>query len=180
MDKKEKQISSQEVFKGHIVDVFLDKVTLPNGMEDTREVVRHCKGAAILAFDIDGKILLENQYRYAYDEVITEIPAGKCEGDEDPLDAATRELEEETGYHATNIEPLGVIYPSVGYCDEKLYLYLATGLIQTQRHLDSDEDIDCFKVSLNKMIDLVKDGTIKDAKTIAALNAYLLRFKKIK
>ncbi|MFA6830237.1 MAG: NUDIX hydrolase [Bacilli bacterium] len=180
MDKKEKQLSSKEIYKGRILDVYVDDVELPNGHRSKREYIKHCKASAILAFDIDGKIILENQFRYPYDELITEVPAGKCDENEDPKETALRELEEETGYHATNIEPLGQMYPSVAYTDEIIYLFMATGLVKTNQHLDEDEALDFFKVSLSKMIEMVRDGSIKDAKTICCLNNYLLKYKKFK
>jgi ADP-ribose pyrophosphatase len=180
MDKREKKISSQEIYKGHIVDLFVDQVELPNGDKATREVIRHCKASAILAFDEQGRVILEDQFRYPYDGIIKEIPAGKCDGDEDPDKAAVRELEEETGYHASHIERLGMIYPSCAYTDEVIYLYMATGLVEGKQHLDKDEDLDFYKISFEKLLDLIRKGEIQDAKTLAAVNFYLLKYRKIR
>ena len=169
---KEKQISSESIYKGKIIDVYKDKVICPNGHESTRELIRHCKASCIMAFTSDNKLLIERQYRYPYDEVIYEFPAGKCDKDEDPLVTAKRELEEETGYYANNIVYLGKMYPSCAYTDEVIYLYLATSLEKRKQHLDEDEALNIFEMSLDEVIKLVKSGEIKDAKTLCALTYY--------
>ena len=179
MDTKEKKIASKEIYKGKIIDVYVDKVLLPNGNETYREVVRHCKASAILAFTDENTIILENQFRYPYDEMVLEIPAGKCDKDEDPKDAAVRELEEETGYRANNITFLGEFYPTVAYTDEIIYLYLATDLVKTKQHLDADENLDYFKISFDELLKMVKEGKIKDGKTLAAINYFIIKNKKI-
>ena len=97
MNLKEKKLSSELIYKGKIIDVYKDKVLCPNGHESYREYVSHCKASCIMALLPNGKFILEKQYRYPYDEVIYEFPAGKCDPNEDPLKTATRELEEETG-----------------------------------------------------------------------------------
>ncbi len=122
MDQKEIKISGKVVYEGKVVTLKVDTVLCPNGNESKREIVTHNGGAAVLLV-LDGKILLERQFRYAYNEIIYEIPAGKLEKNENPRSAAIRELEEETGYIAKNIIDLGSIYPSVGYTDEIIYLY---------------------------------------------------------
>ncbi|MBO8427851.1 MAG: NUDIX hydrolase [Firmicutes bacterium] len=169
---KEKQISSESIYKGKIIDVYKDKVICPNGHESTRELIRHCKASCIMAFTSDNKLLIERQYRYPYDEVIYEFPAGKCDKDEDPLVTAKRELEEETGYYANNIVYLGKMYPSCAYTDEVIYLYLATSLEKRKQHLDENEALNIFEMSLDEVIKLVKSGEIKDAKTLCALTYY--------
>jgi ADP-ribose pyrophosphatase len=180
MEKNEKKISSQEIYKGHILNLFVDQVKLPNGDITAREVIRHCKAAAILAFDEAGRVILEDQFRYPYDTILTEIPAGKCEPNEDPILTAKRELEEETGYKAVKIEELGQFYPSVAYTDEVIYLYMATGLVKTSQHLDKDEDLDFYKVSFPKLLELIETGKIRDGKTVAAVMQYILKYKKIR
>ena len=179
MDTKEKKIASKEIYKGKIIDVYVDKVLLPNGNETYREVVRHCKASAILAFTDENTIILENQFRYPYDEMVLEIPAGKCDKDEDPKDAAVRELEEETGYRANNITFLGEFYPTVAYTDEIIYLYLATDLVKTKQHLDADENLDYFEITFDELLKMVKEGKIKDGKTLAAINYFIIKNKKI-
>lgn len=180
MSNKEEKLSSQEIFKGKILNVYLDKVKLPNGNESTREVIRHCKASAVLAFDIKGDVIIEEQFRYPYDDTIIEIPAGKCDGNEDPKDAAIRELKEETGYSAKFIEFLGLFYPSVAYTDEIIYLYLATGLTKGEQHLDKDESLEYKKVSFKKLLSMIEQGKIQDGKTLAAVTYYLIKHKKIK
>lgn len=178
MDKREKKLDSKEIYKGKILDLWVDDVLCPNGNKSKREVIRHCKVAAILAFDIYGKVILEDQYRYPYDKIIKEIPAGKCDSpEEDPKDTAFRELKEETGYTAKNLEYLGCIYPSCAYTDEIIYIYMATGLTKGDQKLDPDETLDFYKVSFNKLIEMINQGEIQDAKTLAAVSFYLAKFK---
>lgn len=179
MDKKETKMDSQEIYKGRILNLFVDHVLLPNGHTSTREVIRHCQASAILAIDELGNIILEDQYRYPYDSIIKEIPAGKCDKDEDPQVTANRELEEETGYRANSLVKLGEYYPSVAYTDEIIHLYVATDLVKTNQHLDEDESLDYYKVPLSEALNMVLDGRIKDGKTTAALFLYLLKNKKI-
>ncbi|MFA6625021.1 MAG: NUDIX hydrolase [Bacilli bacterium] len=180
METKEKKISSKEIYKGKILDLFVDDVELPNGNKSKREVIRHCKASAVLAFDIKGDVILEDQYRYPYDDTIIEIPAGKADGNEDPLVTAKRELEEETGYKAENVEFLGSIYPSCAYTDEIIYIYLATGLTIGTQHLDADESLNYYKVSYDKLLQMINDGKIHDAKLLAAVAFYQAKYKKNK
>ncbi len=174
-DYRETKLYSKSIYKGHIIDVYVDDILLPNGNKATRELVRHCKASAVLAFDSDNNVILEKQFRYPYDELITEIPAGKADKDEDPIITAKRELLEETGYEASEITLLGEFYPSVAYTDEIIYLYEAHGLVRKKQHLDDDETLSYFKVSLDEFKQMVKNGQIKDGKTIAALGYYLLK-----
>lgn len=177
MDKEEKKISSEEIYHGKILNLVVDKVLLPNGHISTREVVRHCKASAILAIDDNDNIILEDQFRYPYNEIIKEVPAGKCDEGEAPIDTARRELEEETGYQAKNLIELGVYYPSVAYTDEIIYLFLAKDLVKVKQHLDEDEVLDYYKVPISTAIEMVKNGQIKDGKTIAILCQYLIKYK---
>ena len=172
MDKKEKCLASTTIYKGKILSLRKDEVLCPNGNKSYREIVDHHGGAGILAL-LDNKIIIIKQYRYAYNEVLYEIPAGKLEINEDPLEAAQRELLEETGYYSNNIKHLGDIYPTCGYSNEIIHLYLATNLIKKERHLDEDEVIDIYFLDIDEVKSLIKNGKIKDAKTICALNYYL-------
>jgi ADP-ribose pyrophosphatase len=118
----------------------------------------------------DGaKILMVKQFRYAVGEAMLEIPAGKIDAGEEPLHCAKRELEEETGYVAANWQPLGFIYVSAGFTNEKIYLYLATGLTYKQAHPDEGEIIECYEYPLRDIFDMINSGEINDAKTICAL-----------
>lgn len=169
MDLKEKKISSEEIYKGKIIDVYRDKVLCPNGKESYREYIKHCRASCIVAKLPNGKFLMEKQYRYPYDEVIYEFPAGKCDKGEDPKATAIRELEEETGYLANSIEYIGEIYPSCAYTDEVIYLYYATDLVKTHQHLDENEAVDVFELSLDEIKELLNKGILKDAKSVSAL-----------
>lgn len=178
MDMREKKIDGEVMFDGKIVRVERDRVLCPNGNVSYREVIRHNGGAAVLCVTPNDEIILEKQFRYAYDDVLYEIPAGKLEKDEDPYEAALRELEEETGNKASKLELLNIIYPTCGYSSEKIYIYLATDYIKTETSLDEDEVIDLELVPIDKALEMIIDGTIKDAKTICALTTYVIKYRK--
>ena len=177
MDMREKKITGEVVFDGKVVKVEKDKVLCPNGNESIREIVRHPGGAAILAITKDNEVILERQFRYAYDEVIYEIPAGKLEKGEDPYYAAIREFEEETGHKTDKLISLGELYPTCGYSSEIIYLYLAENFVKTQTHFDDDEIIELEYVPLEKVIKMIENNEIKDAKTIIAVTRYLIKNK---
>ena len=122
----------------------------------------------------DGKILFVRQYRYAYGESIYEIPAGKLEVGEDPAKAAARELEEEAGIRSTNLELLFINYPTPGYTNEKIYIYRAHDGVKVSAHLDEGEFLDVEFIPVEKVKKMLKNGEIKDGKTIIAVQAYLL------
>ncbi len=179
MDMREKKIDGKVIFEGHVVKVELDDVLCPNGNKSKREIVRHNGGAAILCVTPDNKILLEKQYRYAYDEVIYEIPAGKLEKGENPYNAAIRELEEETGYKAKELTHLIDCYPTCGYSSEVIHIYLALNTEKTHTHFDEDEIIETYLFSIDEIKQMILNGEIKDAKTIVALTCYLMKNKQI-
>ena len=173
---EEVKIASKEIFDGHILHVYKDTVELPNGKEASRELIRHIGAVAAVPLTDDGNVIVERQFRYPLGQVITEIPAGKLDSfDEDRLEAIKRELREETGYVADEWMELGDYHPAAAYTDERITLYLATGLHKGERELDEDEFLDVIEVPL---IDLVKDvaaGKITDGKTqVAILKTYLL------
>lgn len=179
MPHTETTLSSEEIFNGRVIRVTYDKVLLENGNTSTREVVHHHGGACILPVDENQNITLVRQYRYALGEEMWELPAGKLEKDENPFEAAKRELAEECGLTADHFEDLGVVYPTVGYDSEKIYLWAATGLHNVSQHLDEDEFLDVVKMPLDEALRLVLDGTIKDSKTqIGILKYAMLRDKK--
>lgn len=170
------QKKSEEIFDGQILHLFKDTIELPNGKEATREVIRHVGAVAVVPVTTDGKVIVEQQFRYPLGRVITEIPAGKLDSlTEDRLDAAKRELEEETGYTADEWMDLGVYYPSAAYCDEKITLYLATGLHKGNRNLDEDEFLNIREIPLQELVKDIMQGKIQDGKTqTALLKAYLI------
>ena len=169
----EVQTGSQEIFDGVILHVFKDTVQLPNGHSATREVIRHVGAVGVIPITEDGKAIIERQFRYPLNRVITEIPAGKLDSlSEDRLSAAKRELEEETGYTAEEWICLGDYYPAAAYCDERITLYLARGLTLGQRHLDEDEFLNFEAVPLTTLVEDVMEGRITDGKTqVAVLKA---------
>lgn len=181
MKFEEKTINRKEIFKGHIFDVVVDDVQLPNGKISKRELVFHKGAVCVLALTSDGKMILVKQYRKAIERTIYEIPAGKLElGEEDTLeDAALRELEEETGYSSDKLTLLADFYSAIGFCNERIRLYLADNLIKVEnpRPMDEDEVIELYEVTLEEALSLVASGDICDAKTIMAVQ-YLQLMRK--
>lgn len=173
MDKKallETQVSSELLFDGKIVRLYRDEVRLPDGSLSFREVVRHHGGVGVLPLLDDGSVILVEQCRYAYGEIITEIPAGKLEKGEDPLECGKRELLEEVGAEAAEWIFLGNVYPSVGYDDEIIRVYLAKGLTFKEQHLDEGEFLSLKRMPLTQLVEEVMAGSVPDSKTqIAAL-----------
>lgn len=169
----EVQTASEEIFDGVILHVFKDTVALPNGNPATREVIRHVGAVGVIPVTEDGKVIIERQFRYPLNRVITEIPAGKLDSfTEDRLSAAKRELEEETGYTAEEWISMGDYHPTPAYCDERITLYLARKLRQGQRHLDEDEFLNFEAVPLADLVEDVMSGRITDGKTqVAVLKA---------
>lgn len=175
MDLRETPLSARYGYEGKIINLRVDKARLPDGSVANREVVEHPGGVGVIALTDEGEVLLVQQFRYPYGEITTEIPAGKRDRGEDPLNTGKRELAEETGVTADNFTPLGVLYPTPGYCDEVIYLYLATGLHFAEQHPDEDEFLDVLRLPLDTLVDKVMAGEIPDAKTqIAALKAWTL------
>ncbi len=174
---EETRLASREIFDGKILHVFEDTVRLPDGGEASREYLRHVGAVCVLPMLDDGCVLMERQYRYPVGEVVTEIPAGKLNSaDEDHLEAAKRELHEETGAIAEKWTSLGVFYPACAYSDEAIEMYLAENIRFTERQLDADEFLDVTRIPLDELAADVMAGRIPDAKTqIAVLKAVFLR-----
>ena len=170
---EEKKVVSQEMFRGTMLHLNVDLVDLPNGKLDHREFVRHVGAVCIIPVTEDGKIVVERQFRYPIGQIVTEIPAGKLnDRDEDPLEAAKRELREETGLTADAWENLGVFYPAPAYSDEKITMFLARGLHQGPCERDDDEFMDVLEMPLAELEEQVLSGEVTDAKTqIAVLKA---------
>lgn len=170
MNLEEKQLSKEYMYKGKIINLRRDTALLPDGKTALREVVEHPGGVCVAALTDNDEILFVKQFRYPYFETVLEIPAGKRDkGNEDPLECGIRELEEETGAKAEKFIPLGELYPSPGYCGEIIWLYAATGLTFSEQHLDEDEFLTVEKIPLEKAVEMILSGEIKDAKTQAAV-----------
>lgn len=169
MELTEKTLESEILFEGKVITVKKDKVMLENGNETFREIVMHHGGVCVIPIDDDGMTYVVKQYRYAYQKVLTEFPAGKLEKDENPILAAHRELEEEIGMKAQELINLGEIYPSCGYLNEIIHIYLARGLVKTKQNLDDDEFLNVEKLPFAQLEQQVLSGEIKDAKTIIGM-----------
>lgn len=174
---KENYCKGETIYDGKILKLVRDEVVCSNGKTAYSEIIRHHGGAGVLCIK-DNKVLLIRQYRYAYDEVIYEIPAGKLEQGEDPKEAALREFEEETGNRALDLQFLSVLYPTVGYSSEKIYLYSTENILPSCQHLDEDEEVELIWLDLEQVLCLILEGKINDAKTIAAIELYLLKKRK--
>lgn len=162
------RLESREIYSGRTIQVAVEKVRLPNDREMDIEIVHH-KGAVAIVPVIDDDVLMVRQYRYATGGWLLEIPAGKLESDEKPEACAIRETEEETGYRPAELEPLGWIWPTPGFCDEKIWLFLARGLTQTQQGLEEDEVLELERIPLKEAVEKAAKGEIHDGKSICAL-----------
>ena len=168
MTFEEKTLKSEKIYKGAIINLRRDKVTVQGGTS-YREIIEHNGGAVIAALTEDNKLVMVRQYRKPADKVMLEVPAGKIDPGEKPLEAAARELKEETGYTAEKVEFLTQFYPSVGYSEEMLYLYLCTGLTPGETNFDENEAIDIEEVELDRLFKMAMSGEIDDAKTLIAI-----------
>ena len=173
---KEKTIKSNVIYDGKILRLNCDDVECDNGTIAKREIVHHNGGVCILAF-VEDKVVMVRQYRYAFQEEMFELPAGKLEKGEDPYNAGLRELEEEVGLKAESLTSLGEMYPTCGYSNEIIYLYKANNLTKVPRHLDFDENIDIYYFSMDEVVSKINNNEIKDAKTITLILKYLSNIK---
>lgn len=167
MELFEKTVEKNYVYEGKIIKVRRDKAELPNGKPCTREVVEHNGGVCVAALTDNNELMFVRQFRYPYMEIIPELPAGKLELGEDPFEAGKRELREETGCIAENYADLGKFYPTPGYCGEIIYLYVGWNLREAEMNLDEDEFLEVEKIPLDKAVDMVLNGEIRDGKTQA-------------
>lgn len=171
----EKKLSSELIYDGKILRLTRDTALLENGETAFREVIHHSGGVCVLPLDDDGNVLFVKQFRYPFASVLLEIPAGKREPGEDPLQCGIRELSEEVGAIASEIIPLGKLYPTVAYNTEVIYMYLARGLSFHDQHLDADEFVDVIRIPLKEAYEMVMRDEIPDSKTqIAILKAWAI------
>ncbi len=169
MKFKEETLNKNYIYKGKILSLRSDDVVLCDGKECKREIVEHNGGAGVL-YEKDGKILFVKQYRYAFNEEIYEIPAGKIDKGETPLETAFRELKEECGLQAEKMRLLFKAYPSPGYTQEIIYIYKAENCSKTNSQLDEDEFLDCVWIDKKTVKKMLENGEINDAKTLLALS----------
>ena len=167
--RRERLLSSQQIYQGRAVRLRVDKVAKPSGRETTREIVEHDDCVAIIAVDAEDNVLLVRQFRHAVGKELLEIPAGGIYPDENAADAVRRELQEETGYFPHKLEKLGGFYSAPGYCTEYLYLYLATELAFSPLQAEDTESIELVRVPFADIPNLIASGKICDAKSIAGL-----------
>ena len=165
-------VESEKVFQGSVVSLYVDTVRLGNGSQAVREKVTHPGAVAVVAENEDGLILLIRQYRHAAGEVLWEIPAGKLEPDEEPIECARRELAEETGYVPDRIQKVSSFYTAPGFASEVIHLFFAEGLSESTAHQDDDESIVLSKIPFETCIEMIQNGQIRDGKTIIGLLMY--------
>jgi ADP-ribose pyrophosphatase len=165
----EKTLESKRVYEGRIINLRLDSVSLENGNTAMREVVEHPGAVGIVALKENGDIVMVKQYRKAVEQVLLELPAGKLEQGENPLDCAARELTEETGYTAGDLRYLVSFYTSPGFSNEIMHMFLATNLKEGKNDPDDDEMVETVEISRDRAMDMILKGEIKDGKTIAGI-----------
>ena len=165
---QEHKLSSEMKFDGKLIKVTYDIADV-NGKEAWREVVHHPGASAVIAIDEDNRIIMEKQFRYALNDYLLEIPAGKLDAGEDPLVCAKRELEEETGIIASEWISLGTIATSPGFCNEVIHLYVAKGLSKGEIHWDEDEYVEVERYTFDELLQRIKEEKIKDSKSLSAL-----------
>jgi ADP-ribose pyrophosphatase len=160
---------SRLVKKGRVFTFFSENISLPNGVSIDMEIIRHPGAAAVVPLLENQRVLLLQQYRYAVDSYIWEIPAGTLEKGENPMQCARRELVEEAGYAGSRFEKLVELTPLPAYSDERIHIYLATGLVPAKQHLEADELLSVHPMDLRQALALIGEGNIQDAKTIVGL-----------
>ena len=169
MKLTEKTLNKNYIYNGKIINLRVDDALLPDGKTAKREIVEHNGGVCVAAITNNDEILLVKQFRYPYGEVIYEIPAGKRDGNEDPLACGKRELKEETGATAKTYISLGELYPTPGYCGEIIWIFAAKDLDFGETNPDEEEFVEAIRVPFSDALKMVMNGEIKDAKTQTAI-----------
>lgn len=172
MEQIERTMKSEKIFDGKILSLRVDTVELPDKKYSKREIVEHEPAVSIVAADEENNILLVKQYRKPVEKIIYEVPAGMLEIGESPREGAIRELKEETGYIAENVEYIIEFYTSPGFCTEKMYLFFAEGIKEGNQDPDEDEFIELVKIPLKDALKMIEVGEIMDAKSIVAILMY--------
>lgn len=171
-------LGSSQVYDGRVVDLRLERLRLPDGVEIELEIVRHCGAAAVVPVTSDGRVLLIRQYRHATGDWLLEVPAGKLDvKGENPEVCARRELEEETGFRAGTLHSLGWIWTTPGFTDERIWLFLATELERGRQNLQPDELLTVMDVPLEEAAEMARSGEITDGKSICALLRAVEQFR---
>ncbi|MDR3426837.1 NUDIX hydrolase [Silvimonas sp.] len=162
-------IASENVFDGALLHITRDTVRLPDGSEATREFIKHPGAVMVIPVLDDGSLLMERQFRYPFNRVFLEFPAGKLDAGEDPLACGKRELLEETGYTARHWKKLGVIHPIISYTSEEIHIFLAEGLVAGDAQLDEGEFLELVTKRREELVSGILDGSITDGKTVAGV-----------
>ncbi len=165
----EKKIDSKNVFKGKLLDVYYDRVKLPDDKQSSREWIKHPGACAVVPVFDDGTIMLVQQFRYPAGQIFYEVPAGKIDPGESQERTARRELLEESGLFALNLEYAGHFYPGIGYSDEIIHIYVAWGLTSEKQNVDEDEFLINYRIDFAEGVEMINRGEISDGKTICSL-----------
>lgn len=169
MSYEERTVSTESIYKGRIISLSLQKVELPNGKIADREIIIHPGGAFTIPLCDNGEVYMVRQFRKPMEKDLLELPAGKLDMGEEPLECAIRELKEETGLTASSIKHVMTLNTAPAFCNEKLYMFLATGLNEGESCKDEDEFLHTEKYHIDDLMDMVLNGEITDAKTVAGI-----------
>lgn len=175
---RETTIESEKVYDGKLLQVYFDKVQLPDGSESTRDWIKHPGASAVVPVFEDGSIMLVKQFRYPPRELFIEVPAGKLDDGELPEVTARRELTEESGLTCSNLIHTGSFYPAIGYADELIHIYAAWGLKMEEKNSDDDEFLLNYRIPFSEALNMIESGEIHDGKTICALTKTFLWWRK--
>lgn len=168
-DLREKKLSSKKVFKGSLLDIYVDEVELQNGTKKLREYTKHPGASAVIPILPNGNIGLIRQFRYPTNKIHIEVPAGKIDPGENIKETAARELQEEIGYFPNKLTLLTKINPCIGYSDESIWIFLGEDLEQVKQNKMEDESLEFYPVSMDESIEMVWTGKITDVKTIISI-----------
>lgn len=161
--------SSEEIFNGRLLQVFLDEVRLPDGTTSTREWIKHPGASAVVPVYENGDIMLVRQFRYPMSQIFYEVPAGKIDPDDHADSTAERELKEEAGLECSSFAYVGHLYPGIGYSDEIIHLYAAWNITSFEQTVDDDEFLIKERLPFREAVQMVHNGEISDGKTMVAL-----------